>query len=441
MSRRKLALILFCYPVYFLLVVAGLMRLDIPGRLDSVFPNPRRVPYRLDEMFRKAEVFTPPVTLRRRASWEVADTITPRQTPSLMGIDRAEYFRSPTFPEEEVVWNPDGRYESEYIYSARRPLARLFLFGDSLLVSHDYKGIAYVLNEELGVPMFRRTFGYPGAMETVYAFVNEAPAGELRGKAVVVEISEGSGVWVSGQVNGAPVARTLRELRGRVLYHTAVLLRVGDRFRDPAAAPPPSDVAGAHRVGSCRTVTGKEIREDPAHFNPVLYEYLGRCKSLAFYDRDLAFATWDEPYFEGRTAKVSLENWLRRIGRRAREKGARFGVLYVPTKLSAYWPILRPILDYDKLFEFVSKSNRFNRTIRSHESLRGVLPRSIESWRTCVRELCREEGIGFMDLTDPYRAAVVRGEDVFREFDTHWNERGIRIAAEAVARFVKGGGS
>ncbi|MCP2502100.1 MAG: hypothetical protein NCA08_11135 [Deltaproteobacteria bacterium] len=440
MNRGKLALLLVCYPVYFLLVVAGLMRLDIPRRLDAVFPNPRRVPYRLDEMFRKAEVFTQPVTHRRRASWEVADTITPRQAPSLMGIGRAEYFRSATFSEEEVVWNPDGRYETEYIHSVRKPLARLFLFGDSLLVSHDFKGIAYILNEELGVPTFRRTFGYPGAMETVYAFVNETPAEELRGKAIVVEISEGSGVWVNSQVNGAPVARTLGGLRGLVLYHAAVLLRAGDRFRDPAA-PQPSDLAGARRVASCRTETGKEIREDPDHFNPVLYEYLGRCKALAFYDRDLAFATWDEPYFEGRTTKVSLENWLRRIGRRAREKGARFAVLYMPTKLSAYWPILRPILDYDKLYAFVSKSNRFNRTIRSHESLRGVLPRSIESWRTCVRELCREEGIGFIDLTVPYRAAVVRGEDVFREFDTHWNERGIRIAAEAVARFAEGGGS
>jgi len=55
MSRGKLALLLVCYPVYFLLVVAGLMRLDIPKWLDSVSPNPRRVPYRLDEMFRKAE--------------------------------------------------------------------------------------------------------------------------------------------------------------------------------------------------------------------------------------------------------------------------------------------------------------------------------------------------------------------------------------------------
>lgn len=440
MSRGKLALILVCYPVYFLLVVAGLMRLDIPRRLDSVFPNPRRVPYRLDEMFRKAEVFTPPVTLRRRASWEKADTITPQLTPSLVGIDRAEYFRSPEFREEEAVWNPDGRYETEYIYSVRRPLARLFLFGDSLLVSHDYKGVPYILNEERGVPTFRRSFGHPGAMETVYAFVNEAPAEELRGKVVVVEISEGSGVWVSGQVNGAPVARTLGELRGLVLYHAAVLLRLGDRFRVPAA-PPPSDIAGARRIGACRTVTGKEIREDPAHFNPVLYEYLGRCKILAFYDRDLAFATWDEPYFEGRTVKVSLENWLRRIGRRAREKGARFGVLYVPTKLSAYWPILRPILDYDKLFDFVSKHRWFNRTISSPASLRDVLPRCIESWRTCVGNLCRAEGIGFIDLTDPSRDAVVRGEDVFREFDTHWNELGNRIAAEAVARFVEGGGS
>ena len=441
MNRWKPTLLLFCYPLYFLLVVAGLMRLDIPERLDSVFPNPRRVPYRLDEMFRKAEVFTPPMILRRRASWEVADAITRSQAPSLLGIDRAEYFRSPTFPEEEVVWDPDGRYETEYIHSVRKPLARLFLFGDSLLVSHDYKGIAYILNEELGVPTFRRTFGYPGAMETVYAFVNETPAEELRGKVVVAEISEGSGVWVNSQVNGAPVARTMGKLRGLVLYHAAGLLRVADRFRDPPPPPSTPEPLGARRVASYLTVTGKEIREDPAHFNPVLYEYLGRFRALAFYDRDLAFTTWDEPYFEGRTPKVSLENWLRRIGRRAREKGARFAVLYMPTKLSAYWPILRPILDYDKLYRFVSMNNRFNRTIRSPGSLRGVLPRSIESWRSCVGKLCREEGIGFMDLTVPYRGAVVRGEDVFREFDTHWNELGIRIAAEEVARFVKGGGS
>ncbi len=441
MSRGKRALLLVAYPVYFLLVVAGLMRLDIPRRLDAVFPNPRRVPYRLDEMFRKAEVFTPPVTLRRRASWTLADTVTPRQAPSLVGIDRAEYFRAPAFPAEEVVWSPDGRYETGYIFSVRRPLARLYLFGDSLLVSHDYKGIAYLLNEELGVPTFRRTFGYPGAMETVYAFVNETPAEELRGKVVVAEISEGSGVWVNSQVNGAPVARTLGKLRGLVLYHAASLLRAADRFRDPPPPPPAPEPRGARRVASFRTVTGKELREDPAHFNPVLYEYLGRSRALAFYDRDLAFVTWDEPYFEGRTAKVSLENWLRRIGRRAGEKGARFAVLYVPTKLSAYWPVLRPILDYDKLYRFVSTNHRFNRTIRSPESLRGVLPRGIESWRSSVGELCREEGFGFLDLTVPYREAVVRGEDVFREFDTHWNELGIRIAAEEMARYVKGGGS
>jgi len=48
--------------------------------------------------------------------------------------------------------------------------------------------------------------------------------------AIVVEIPEGSRVRVSGQVNGAPVARTLGELRGRVLYHAAVLLCAGDPY-------------------------------------------------------------------------------------------------------------------------------------------------------------------------------------------------------------------
>jgi len=324
----------------------------------------------------------------------------------------------------------------------RKPLARLFLFGDSALVSHDFKGIAYILNEELGVPTFRRTFGYPGAMETVYAFVNETPAEELRGKAIVVEISEGSGVWVSGQVNGAPVSRTLGELRGRVLYHAAVLLRAGDRFRDPAARRPsdlarrtPGDVLVAprpgRRSGGPHPFSTRSCTNISADARPSL-----------FYDRDLAFTTWDEPYFEGRTAKVSLENWLRRIGRRAREKGAGFGVLYVPTKLSAYWPILRPIPRLRQaLCIRPRRATGSNRTIRSHESLRVVLPRSIESWRTLRKGAVPGGGDRFhgSDRALPGRRRAGRGR-LPASFDTTGtsgdpNRRG------AVARFAEGGGS
>lgn len=438
MNAKTRPLFIALYAVYCPLVVAALMSLDLPGRTERLFPKPRPVPYRLDESFLKAERYDPPVTLARRPSYAVADSIALGQVPSLKALDRQAAFRDPAFREETAVWSPDDRYEREFAWSVRRERARLFLFGDSFLVSHDFKSLPYLLNEERGVPTFRRTFGYPGAMETVYAFVNEAPPGLLDGKTVMVEISEGSGVWVTSQVNGAPVRTTLRKWGGALLYQAAAAVRAGNPFREPAAPPPP--LPTAEPAAAWRTPAGVEVRADPAHFNPVVFAYRGRTRALGFFDRDLAFLSWDSPVFEGRTPIVSLENWLRRIARRGRDKGAELAVLYVPSKLSAWWPVLGPILDYDRLYRFIAPNKRFNRTVRSPEALRAVLPGTVDVWRNDLSSFCREEGIGFVDLTVPYREATAGGTDVFREFDTHWNEEGIRIAAAEVSRHLDGKG-
>jgi hypothetical protein len=434
MNGRPRPLLAVLYAGYCLLVVAVVAALDLPVRVERLAPTARPVPYRLDETFLKAERYDPPVTLRRRPSYEVADAIALGQVPSLNSVDRKALFHDPGFREETAVWIPDERYERDFAFSVRRDRARLFLFGDSLIVSYDFKSLPYVLNEEHGIPTFRRTFGSPGAMETVYAFVNETPAELLEGRTVMVEISEGSGVWVNSQVNGAPVGRTLRKWGGLLLYHATSAFRAGDLFRKPA--PAPSLLPTAARLDSWMTPAGREVRPDSAHFNPVIFTYKGVGRALGFFDRDLALLSWDPPYFEGRTPVVSLENWLRRIARRGREKGADVAVLYVPTKLSAWWPVVGPILDYDRLYRFVSPNKRFNRTIRSPESLATVLPRTVDLWRETLSDFCHGEGIGFIDLAVPYREAIVLGGNVFREFDTHWNEEGIRIAAAQVSQHV-----
>lgn len=437
-SAGRRALLLALYAPYCILTVAALASLDLPFRVERLAPKPRFVPYRLEENFLRAERYEPPVRLRRRSSFVVADTIDLGQVPTLKSADRPSLFRDPAFREEEVLWAPDARYERDFLFSVRREQARLFLFGDSYLVSNDFKGLPYRLNEELGIPTFRRTFGDPGAMETVYAFLNQTPAELLRGRTVMVEISEESGVWVSSQINGAPVGRTLRKWFCLLLYHGASALGIGDRFRPHGSVGLPSSTAVP--LESWRTPSGKEVRTDPDHFNPVVFRYKGTDRAVGFFDRGLVFLTWDPPFFEGRTPVVSLENWLRRIGRLGRRKGADVAVLYVPSKFSAWWPVLGPILDYDKMFRFVSRNRRFNGTIRSPEGLRNVLPRTVDLWRNRLVEFCRGEGIGFIDLTVPYRDATVRGGNVYREFDTHWNEEGIRIAAAEVSRYLESKG-
>jgi hypothetical protein len=437
MNKRSICLVAG-YPLYAFVVVAILMQLDIPEKINRLLPHPYLPSYGLTERFRQAEVFEGHVTLRKKEAFEVSDIVKLGHVPSIREEDLRSYFHDPAFKEETVEWSPGDRYEKEYIFSVKRPLANLYVFGDSYIVSYDFKSFAYLLNEEHHIPTYRRTYSANGGpMETVYGFLLETPKEELQGKTVVVEISEGGGGNVPSQVNGTPFFQTVKWLSGKTLYSIASFLPAGIHIRENSRRNAGAADPVVRPISVCRTVTGREIRKDSKHFNPLLFEYQGRCRSMGLFDRDVAYLSWDGIYFESLRGRVSLDNWFRRLGKVAREKNVRLAVLYVPTKLSVYWPIIEPALDYESMFRYASHHWIFNRSIRSAKEFRDVLPISIGSWRRMVTEVCRREGIGLVDLTDPYRAAAIRGESVYRDFDTHWNDFGIRIAAEEVATYAK----
>jgi len=432
MTRRTL--FLATYPFYFLVVVVVLLSLDIPSRVDPYLPRPWEAPYKLPDVFMKGEKI--PNVLRRRVPYEISDVITLGTVPSIRGIVPGEYFRDPSFREETTRFVPDGRYETEYAYSMRRDLAKVFLFGDSYIISHDYKPVSYRLNEEYGIPTWRRSYGVWGSMETVYSFLAETPAAALRGRYVVFDISEGGTVWVNRQPSGMSVGTLLRFARDWTTFQATVLYRRLGGTSEVPVFPMPVLLPTVKKLDAVTVVPGRTLREDPSHLNPILFEYLGKPRALGFYDRHLALLTWYEPFLGGGAPGLSLENWIVRIGRLAREKGAIPVVLYIPTHLSTYWPIIAPILDYGKMFPYIQKNERFNRAIRSPEELRAVLPGSISSWRELVTAACRRAGVVCIDLTDPFREATLRGEIVYREFDTHWNESGVEIASAEIAKIV-----
>lgn len=432
MTRRWL--FLATYPLYFLVVVAVLLSLDIPSRIDPYLPRPWEAPYKLPDVFMKGEKI--PNLLRRRAPYEISDVITLGTVPSIRGIVPGDYFRDPSFREETTKFEPDGRYETEYAYSMRRDLAKIFLFGDSYIISHDYKPVSYRLNEEYRIPTWRRSYGVWGSMETVYSFLAETPATALRGRYVVFDISEGGTVWGNTQLNGMPVGTIFRLARGWATYNGSVLYRrMGGRMEVPEFEMP-SPLPTVRKLDSVTIVPGRTLHDDPSHLNPVLFEYLGKPRALGFYDRHLALLTWYEPFLGGGAPGLSLENWILRIGRLARARGAVPVVLYIPTHLSTYWPIVASTLDYGKMYRYIRKTEKFNRTIRSPEELRDVLPGSISSWRNLVTGACRSANVVLIDLTGPFREATLRGETVYREFDTHWNESGVEIATAEIAKIV-----
>jgi lysophospholipase L1-like esterase len=97
---------------------------------------------------------------------------------------------------------------------------------------------------------------------------------------------------------------------------------------------------------------------------------------------------------------------------RTQAAGADFVVAFIPRKLRVY----------DGFIEAAPGS--YARTWKSND-----LPSMLGDW-------CRDNSVGYIDMTQPLRAAVAVGQSVYLPDDVHWNAAGHAVAAAAVAEVV-----
>jgi hypothetical protein len=152
------------------------------------------------------------------------------------------------------------------------------------------------------------------------------------------------------------------------------------------------------------------------------------------------------PYLD--TLRFSSADLRRRRGweltRRSFEKmqglsragGAELVVMFVPFKSQVYLPLLRRSFaraDLERALAFY-----FRGTGTKVDVDRMAAHRLAQN--ELMRELCRERGIAFLDLTPVLQAAVDAGRSVYIPDDSHWNAAGHDAAAAALADFLRARG-
>lgn len=148
--------------------------------------------------------------------------------------------------------------------------------------------------------------------------------------------------------------------------------------------------------------------------------------------RDL-YASADE--FAGDKHWLNTRSRLMEMKEHCRRSGATFVLLFAPTKAHVTFPPVADRIDPVKVRDFTAIS------------LRGELPppgefvselrTNAEAREQVVREWCKKEGIPFLGLTDPLRAAVMKGTQVYYTYDQHWTPVGHEVVAESVFEFMR----
>jgi lysophospholipase L1-like esterase len=119
--------------------------------------------------------------------------------------------------------------------------------------------------------------------------------------------------------------------------------------------------------------------------------------------------------------------------RTSQEAGAEFFVMFLPFKSQVYWPLLERQLASRDLREAVAfYLEGGGRPIDIETMSRNRLAQN-----AMMRNLCESAGIPFLDTTPALQRRVEMGDNVYFPDDSHLNELGQYLVAEALADVIR----
>jgi len=183
-----------------------------------------------------------------------------------------------------------------------------------------------------------------------------------------------------------------------------------------------------------------EPKPAEAYRYPIQAQVAGRELGLVFADQYVGRLTAPRADIEASVNLKLTAEALRRGRDVAREIGARFTVVYIPSEERVYLPLLRDNPGLDRAIDGV-----FTSAVGPDGALGPTatpvdletLFANLDAQAQVMEALVRGEGIGWLDLTPAFREAASRGETLYNYADTHWNGEGHKLAASVLGPYLQ----
>lgn len=119
--------------------------------------------------------------------------------------------------------------------------------------------------------------------------------------------------------------------------------------------------------------------------------------------------------------------------------GARFLLVYIPSKAHVYLPLMKHGV-VEQVTKTIPKVELSDGVLVFDSSTIGLSAQDflahIHDQIQVLREFAADRDIEFIDLTPHFQAEAERGEELYFQFSTHWNNRGHQLAAEVLAQYL-----
>jgi hypothetical protein len=164
--------------------------------------------------------------------------------------------------------------------------------------------------------------------------------------------------------------------------------------------------------------------------------------ALSFLDGYVAMLTAQQSDIE------SSHNWelvtaaLLESQQMAQENGARFILLYLPSKPHVYLPLL-PAETAEAITSTAGQAKLENGRIIADTTTAGLpyeqFMAHINDQALMLADFARSHNMEFLNLTPVFQAEAAQGQVLYLSLSTHWNPAGHQLAAQTVADYLAAG--
>jgi hypothetical protein len=119
--------------------------------------------------------------------------------------------------------------------------------------------------------------------------------------------------------------------------------------------------------------------------------------------------------------------------------GARFLLVYVPTKEHIYLPLLNDAETLEIIFADVPKLEMDadgNIQVTNQKATPELFWQHMNDQEQLLAEFAAGKNIDYLNLASEFREVASTGAELYYSFDTHWNQSGNDLAAQTIANYV-----
>ncbi len=156
---------------------------------------------------------------------------------------------------------------------------------------------------------------------------------------------------------------------------------------------------------------------------PSANHYAFEPKQLRDLYQDPKAFSLDRHWLNSRRQLTAMKAWCD-------EAGARFVLVYAPTKAHVMLPLVGDGLPADHVLAFTAL--QYKGELPDAATFLGDLLGRVEGRESVVAAWCGRESVAFVSTTEPLRAAAAAGRQVYFTYDQHWTPEGHETVARAV---------